>query len=104
MNRRVFVGVIAVLASVTGLAAEEPSSRYPFAKGTIEKVEVSLKKIIVATPDGSQAFTWTARAYVYRGKEKMSFEKLKVGDMVKMNYYTNETGQAFIRRMKVDAP
>ena len=35
---------------------------------------------------------------------KTTFDKLKPGMPVKLNYFTNETGQAIIRRLKVAEP
>jgi Cu/Ag efflux protein CusF len=78
--------------------------RYPFAAGTIEKLDPYTRRIILDTTKGAQTLIVTDRTYLFRGKEKLTFDKLKVGESVKVNYYTNETGQAFIRRLKVDLP
>lgn len=106
MNARALLRLIATVALVAGFSAsaQETANRYPFAKGTIEKLDATAKTVTLATPSGTRTFALTERTYVYRGKEKLGLDKLKIGDAIKINYYTNETGQAFIRRLKVDQP
>jgi Cu/Ag efflux protein CusF len=77
---------------------------YPFAKGIIEKLDLAARRITVKTDRGPRAFDLTSRTYVFRGKEKLTLDKLKLGDSIKLNYYTNDLGQALIRRIKVDQP
>jgi Cu/Ag efflux protein CusF len=84
--------------------AEDTVYRYPFAAGTIEKLDPHTRRIVLDTTQGQQVMIVTDRTYLFRGKEKLTFDKLKVGESVKINYYTNQTGQAFIRRLKVDLP
>jgi Cu/Ag efflux protein CusF len=106
VKARALLRLIATVVLITGfsVSAQEAANRYPFAKGTIEKVDAAAKRVTVATPSGSRTFALTERTYVYRGKEKIGLDKLKIGDATKINYYTNETGQAFIRRLKIDQP
>ena len=78
--------------------------RYPFAKGAIARLDVTGKLITITSSDGSQTFAATDHTYLFRGPDKITLAKLKIGDTVKINYYTNETGQAFIRRLKIDQP
>jgi hypothetical protein len=87
---------------VTG--ADDPGNQYPFAAGKIQNVDASGQLLTITTPKGSKTMALTERTYLYRGKEKLTVDKLKIGDPVKINYYTNETGQAFIRRLKVAVP
>jgi Cu/Ag efflux protein CusF len=84
--------------------ADDPGNHYPFAAGTIKSVDASGKLLTITTPAGTQTLGVTERTYLFRGKEKLTADKLKVGEVVKINYYTNETGQAFIRRLKVALP
>ena len=84
--------------------AEDAANRYPFAAGTIQKLDANAKSVTILTPKGPQTLTLTERTYLYRGKEKLTPDKLKIGDLIKINYYTNETGKAFIRRLKVNVP
>ena len=82
--------------------AQDTTYEYPFAKGMIETVDVVSKRITVNTTAGSRVFIVTDRSFLYRGKEKISVEKLKLGEFIKLNYFTNESGQAVVRRLKVD--
>jgi hypothetical protein len=96
--------VVASLLVLMPARADDAGNHYPFAAGTIRKVDASGKLLIIATPAGSQTLAVTERTYLFRGKEKLTVDRLKVGEVVKINYYTNETGQAFIRRLKVALP
>jgi Cu/Ag efflux protein CusF len=97
-------GLLITALLVTASYAEDSNNHYPFAAGKIEKMDLSARQITIHAPDGLQTYVVTERTYVYRGKEKLSFEKLRVGDFIKLNYFTNETGQVAIRRLKVDQP
>ncbi len=84
--------------------ADDAIYRYPFAKGTVEKLETDARILTVATALGQLTLVVTDRTYFFRGKDKIAATKLKVGDTVKLNYYTNEVGRAFVRRLKVEVP
>ena len=84
--------------------AEDAANHYPFAAGSIQKLDASAKLVTILTPKGPQTLAWTDRTYLYRGKEKISADNLKIGDSIKINYFTNETGKAIIRRLKVASP
>jgi Cu/Ag efflux protein CusF len=102
---RVLWATAALTAVVAGgVRAEDPANIYPFAAGTIKTMDSSGKLLTVVTAKGTRTFGVTERTYIYRGKEKLTSDKLKIGDSVKINYFTNETGQAFIRRLKVQPP
>ena len=77
---------------------------YPFAGGSIVRLDTSAKQITVKTGPSNTTFIVTTQTYLLNGPEKITFDKLKLGDPVKLNYYTNETGRAFIRRLKIDHP
>ena len=81
--------------------AQDPGDKYPFAKGKIEQTDIVTKQIIIKTPPGDRAFTVTNATYLIADKAITTFDKLKPGMPVKLNYFTNETGQAIIRRLKV---
>lgn len=78
--------------------------RYPFAGGPIVRLDAASKQITLQTGATPKRFTVTDQTYLLNGTERLSFDKLKLGDSVKINYYTNETGQALIRRLKIDHP
>src|SRR5213592_3187358 len=104
--------VLLVSAFAMGLIvhAEDPSQTkpknradtYPFAKGIIAKLDLPAKRITLKTEHGPRAFDLTVRTYIFRGTEKLTPDKLKIGDSIKLNYYTNDLGHALIRRIKID--
>lgn len=102
MNASSFLGIAAAVFVATTAAAQDTTYEYPFAKGLVEKVDSATKKITVNTTAGSHIFIVTDRSYLFRGKEKVTVDNLKPGDTIKMNYFTNETSQAFVRRLKID--
>ena len=106
MNAPILAGLLIrlLLASSTIAFADDAIYQYPFARGTVEKFEADAKILTVATALGPLTLTVTDRAYFFRGKDKITASKLKVGDTVKLNYYTNEVGKAFVRRLKVEVP
>ncbi len=99
---RAFLLIASLTVTLTVVVrAEDPANMYPFAAGTIQTVDKSGKIFTLATAKGPLTVALTDRTYLYRGKEKLTADKLKLGDSVKINYFTNETGQAFVRRLKV---
>ena len=104
-NLRAVLITVSLLVFTTGIRAYAGDAyQYPFATGTIQKLDINAKLVTILMPKGSQTMAWTDRTYLYRGKDKLTPDKLKIGDSIKINYYTNETGKAFIRRLKVDRP
>ena len=87
----------------TGGDDQAPLKRLsPFAKGTILQIDPRSQSFALDTPDGPRSFVWTIHTYVYRGKEKLSMEKLQVGDHIKLSFSKNELGQSEVKRIKVD--
>jgi Cu/Ag efflux protein CusF len=84
--------------------AEPAVLRPPFAKGTIEKIESGRRVLTLNTKHGAHVFTLTDRTYIYRGKEKLSREQLKPGDLIALNFFVNDQGENIVRRIKVSAP
>jgi len=105
-NLRAFLTTALLFTSTAGSRtyAEDAANHYPFAAGTIQKLDASAKLVTILTPKGPQTLGFTDRTYLYRGKEKISPDNLKIGDSIKVNYFTNETGKAIIRRLKVAPP
>jgi Cu/Ag efflux protein CusF len=83
---------------------KHPADTYPFAKGIIAKLDLPAQRLTLQTEQGSRAFELTPRTYIFRGKEKLTPDKLKIGDSIKLNYHTNDLGHALIRRIKIDQP
>ena len=105
MNRfRLPALLVAGLWLVSVLRAADSGNLYPFASGKIDTLDLATKQITVKTPQGARAFAVTNSTYLIVNGASTSLDKLKVGDPVKLNYFTNPTGQAIIRRLKVAPP
>lgn len=87
-------------ATTTRAEDEKPEPRPPFAKGPIEKIDLANKHLTLKTHDGSETFAWTERTYVFRGKEKISPDKLKQGEIIAVRFYTDEQGRLIAQRIK----
>ena len=83
------------------MLAQDPGDHYPFARGKIEQTDPVSKQVTIKTPLGDRVFIVTNSTYLIVGGAKTTFDKLKPGMPVKLNYVTNETGQAVIRRLKI---
>jgi len=81
-----------------------PSERYPFAKGTIERLDLGSQRLTIKMSTGLRSFDVTSRTYIFRGKERITLDKLKIGEAIRLSYHTNELGQALVTRVKVDPP
>ena len=100
MKSALIIILLAWLA-LDSVLAQDPGDKYPFAKCKIEQTDIVAKQIIIKTLLGDRAFTVTNATYLIADKAVTTFDKLKPGMPVKLNYFTNETGQAIIRRLKV---
>jgi Cu/Ag efflux protein CusF len=89
------------LLATTGRSEQAtPSPRSPFAKGAIERIDPVHNTLTLKTRDGLQTFTWTERTYIFRGKEKISADKLKPGEIIALRFFTNEQGRLIAQRIK----
>jgi hypothetical protein len=98
--------IIILLAGLVfgSVFAQNPGDQYPFASGKIEQTDIATKQITIKTPLGDRVFIVTNATYLIISGAKTSFDKLKPGMPVNLNYFTNEPGQAIIRRLKVAEP
>jgi Cu/Ag efflux protein CusF len=100
MRKIFFVGLLLSSLMTRALAvADNPSPDR--AKGVLVKLEVNARRITLKTDDGLRTFQLTPRTYIFRGKEKLSADKLLLGEEIKLTYYTNDLGQTIVRRIKV---
>jgi Cu/Ag efflux protein CusF len=79
---------------------EKPEPRPPLAKGPIEKIDLVHQLLTLKTRGGLETFTWTESTYIFRGKEKISADKLKPGEIIALRYYTGDQGQRLVQRIK----
>ena len=93
--------------SATEAARQDTAQRRaksPTAKGTLKEVDLLRHQLTLTTGDGVRAFTYTARTYMFRGKEKITADKLKVGDVVALRFDIDEAGTATVIRLKTYSP
>ena len=101
---RRFIVLLAGLGLLGVAVAEEIGNSYPFAGGKIDNLDLATKQITVVTPQGPRLFGVTNSTYLIASGMRTTLDKLKVGDPVKINYFTNAAAQAIIRRLKVMPP
>jgi hypothetical protein len=90
------------LACGGGWAAEAiTNAPPPFAKGSLGSLDLIHKSLSLQTKDGEQTFGWTERTYFFWGKQKITADKLKVGDLVAVRHYRGAEGQLLILRLKL---
>lgn len=83
-------------------AAPRTNSPSPFAKGTITELDQRRQALTILTKKGKLAsFGWTDRTYIFLGKQKLSADKLVVGDRVAIRHDNGPDGQRLVVRMKV---
>ena len=89
--------------SATQAARDDASQRrakVPIAKGMLKEVDLLRHQFKVATEDGLRTFTYTARTYMFRDKDKIAADKLKVGDIIALRFETDKDGNATVIRIK----
>ena len=101
---RHFLLLVVGLGWLGGAVAEDIGNNYPFASGRIDNLDLAAKQLTVVTPKGPRIFVVTNSTYLIASGVRTTLDKLKVGDPVKINYFTNAAPQAIIRRLKVTPP
>jgi Cu/Ag efflux protein CusF len=104
----IFPGVTRLFGEDTGKSTaatnhEETQQRHaasPFAKGTIESIDLFRHQLKLKTGDTVRTFTYAANTYIFRGKEKITPDALKKGELIALRIYTDPEGREIIRRIK----
>jgi hypothetical protein len=89
--------------SATDTARDEARQRratLPVAKGTLLDVDLLRHQLKLQTLDGVRTFTYTTRTYVFRDKEKIGADKLKVGETIAVRFNTDKDGNVTLTRVK----
>lgn len=84
--------------------AAEPEPRASFAGGPIQAIDLAAKHITILTTNGAASFLLAPNTYIFHGKEKLTADKLKVGDNIRLTWYRDANGQRLIRRIKFALP
>ena len=89
--------------STNRIAREEAKQRrakLPLAKGTLQAHDFLRRTLKLKTEDGLRTFTYTDNTYIFRDKEKITPDKLAVGETIALRFYTDKNEQILIRRIK----
>ena len=78
----------------------KPPAPPPFAKGPIAKLDLAAKQLTLTLRDGPHTYAYTDRTYIFRGKEKITADKLKPGETIALSLYADADGHVFVRRIK----
>ena len=78
----------------------KPPAPPPFAKGPIAKLDLAAKQLTLTLKDGPHTYAYTDRTYIFRGKEKITADKLKPGETIALSLYADADGHVFVRRIK----
>ena len=74
----------------------------PFAAGTLVNLDLKSGALLLHTPAGNRTYFLTPTTYIFRGEEKLTTDRLKPGDLLKLRITTNPTGRVSVVRIKVD--
>ena len=84
--------------------AKQRRAKAPIAKGTLETIDLLRRQLKLKTEDGMRTFTYTPRTYIFRDKEKITVDKLKVGEVIALRFNVDENGAAVAQRIKARTP
>jgi Cu/Ag efflux protein CusF len=74
----------ALLAAALLHAEDETSS--PFAKGTLESLDLSRSRLALQTKTGITNFVFDAQTRVFRQKKRITIDQLKTGEVVALRF------------------
>jgi Cu/Ag efflux protein CusF len=84
--------------------ARQRRAQMPIAKGAIKEIDLLRHQIKLTTEDGLRTFTYTSRTYIFRDKEKITVDNLKVGEIVALRFNTDKDGNVLVLRIKARTP
>jgi hypothetical protein len=85
--------------STTGMAGQE-RRKLPFAKGALTDIDFQRHELKVKTADGVQKFFYTPRTYIFRDKDKITVDKLKIGEIIAVRFTTDNNDINTLVRIK----
>ncbi len=84
--------------------ARQRRAKMPIAKGAIKEIDLLRHQVKLTTEDGLRTFTYSSRTYIFRDKEKITADKLKVGEIVALRFNTDKDGNVLVQRIKARTP
>ena len=99
-------------AAATGRTTNETAAdatrlrraQLPFAKGTLLSNDLLRRLMKVKTEDGTRTFIYTEHTYIFRNKEKITSDKLVVGEIIALRFETDSEGRSIVLRIKAYGP
>ena len=73
-------------------------------KGVIKEVDLLRHQVRLMTEDGMRTFPYTSRTYIFRDKEKITADNLKVGETVGVRFNTDKDGNVIVVLIKSRTP
>ena len=70
------------------------------AKGTLEDIDYLRHELKLKMASGLRTFTYTPRTYIFRDKDKITLDKLKIGEVIALQYRTGDDGIRTVVRIK----
>lgn len=103
MTPTVWVFITAILLLATSPAAFAQAQPVPpFARGSILQINAKSGELLLKTPAGEQTYFLTPKTYIFRGEEKLTADKLKPGDYLKLRVTATASNHLTVVRIKVD--
>jgi Cu/Ag efflux protein CusF len=84
--------------------ARQRRAKSNIAKGAIKEIDLLRRQIKVTTEDGLRTFTYSSRTYIFRDKEKITADNLKVGEVIALRFTTDNDGNVLVLRIKARTP
>jgi Cu/Ag efflux protein CusF len=118
----VLITAVVVVASATRVGSQEATNlvkssaeiardearqrrvKMPIAKGAIKEIDLLRHQVKLMTEDGLRTFNYTSRTYIFRDKQKIAADNLKVGEIVALRFNTDKDGNVLVLRIKARTP
>ena len=74
--------------------------KLPFAKGTLTGIDFLRHELRLKTVDGAQTFLYTPRTYIFRNKDKITVDQLKIGEVIAVRFTSDNNDINTLVRIK----
>lgn len=92
-------------AVVVGVVAQpvndSETSPPPFSRGVIDRVDPYTRQLTLRTAHGLETYGWTDRTTIFLGDQKLTADKLQMGDQIALRHGRAADGQLLALRIKV---
>jgi hypothetical protein len=84
----------------TAEQVRQQRQKQTFAKGTLTGIDFQRHALRLQTVDGVRIFVYTPQTYIFRGKDKITVDKLKTGETMALRFHIDSDGINVIVRIK----